>query len=415
MIEYKTINKTYEIPEQNLPSLKEKLDKVNKKCAKLGFPPFEVKVISISSNTEDTFVYRILTIEISGTIPKIAGYTFCGSIQHLQNSEDNIVKEVKETKIPDKFRNRRCCDHCNINRYRTETYILKSNNGNYFQVGSSCLKDFLGHDPESGISICQYIIEIEEKIESFNFDSGALNKTHLYLPTFLKYVAFCIRNYGWVSKKESQETGKTSTVFQVFHVIDLKEKNIFSDSDIRIAEQSLEWAKSLSDRLELSSYLWNIHAIAKSELIERRLEGYAASIIIAWSKDTGNTPDGTEKQEPRKKSDFVGTVGCKETFFLKCIKVARANSLNNFGSSNLVIFIDANDNIIKWFQSGNAIIEENAYYSVIATVKDHSTYNNNRETLITRPRCNLVLDEAKIKDMFKPSSLEIKGKFSFLK
>ena len=39
------------------------------------------------------------------------------------------------------------CDHCNTNRYRGETWLLKHEDGAFKQVGTTCVKDFTGVDP----------------------------------------------------------------------------------------------------------------------------------------------------------------------------------------------------------------------------------------------------------------------------
>src|SRR5699024_12772450 len=38
------------------------------------------------------------------------------------------------------------CHHCQINRYRTNTYVVRHDDGTQKFVGSTCLKDFLGWD-----------------------------------------------------------------------------------------------------------------------------------------------------------------------------------------------------------------------------------------------------------------------------
>lgn len=80
-------------------------------------------------------------------------------------------------------------------------------------------------------------------------------------------------------------------------------------------------------------------------------------------------------------SQFVGKIGERLELNVKITKVIKLE--NGYGSSNMHIMEDANENIYIW-TTATKDLSENVEYHIKGTVKDHRTYHNNKQTILTR-------------------------------
>ena len=74
------MNRTYQIPAENLDGLCARIEKINARCEKLGFPPVELRDLGSEMREFDTDgikrLVKVHTIEIEGETPQIDGWTF---------------------------------------------------------------------------------------------------------------------------------------------------------------------------------------------------------------------------------------------------------------------------------------------------------------------------------------------------
>ena len=141
----------YTIPEENLESLQKKVKQINNKSLKLvGTPITLTKVEENFIQNEITKEWnKVIVVEINGEAPHYNGWEFVATLNHNYET-GNIIKSAGQ-EVPIEYRTTPIkCDHCGINRFRKDTYVVKNTETNeYKQVGSSCLKDFFnGRDPE---------------------------------------------------------------------------------------------------------------------------------------------------------------------------------------------------------------------------------------------------------------------------
>lgn len=135
-----------EIPTENFPAFEKKLISLNKKLAKRGLAPMTIEnkhteTMTVKDENGKTFYVEVQVFDIKGEYPLIEGYDFVAFIDHTENM---ILSEKPEMDL-EVFRHRRVCDHCGSNRKRSKTYILQNQaNGELIQIGSSCVKAFLG-------------------------------------------------------------------------------------------------------------------------------------------------------------------------------------------------------------------------------------------------------------------------------
>jgi hypothetical protein len=125
----------YKIPERNLEALRERLESLNKRCKKLGFPEIKIVTKNIEEVASERWVRdpmtggrrlvktiaKVYVIEIEGEAPKYAGWEFAATLEH--EKAGNVIRcALGAPETPERYRTARTwCDHCNLNGGRKHT------------------------------------------------------------------------------------------------------------------------------------------------------------------------------------------------------------------------------------------------------------------------------------------------------
>lgn len=342
-----------------------------------------------------------ISLTLVGETPRFKGWTFSAVLQRLD--EENIVRTVPGESIPSIYRTR-CshCDHCNTNRKRNDTYVLRHDDGRYVQVGSSCISDFLGGDDAETIVLKAEILSLAESILEDGFGSseslGPSRVEETSLIEFLPYVAWSIRTDGWTSRTRAKETGTASTANIAWMLtVDAKARKRvncqLSEEDISISTKAVDWAESISDdevNSSTSDYLHNVRAVAKSGLASYRTAGIAASIVSTFVNET--------KRVKRQKLDaHVGSVGERVTFGVEKKKTKRIDKdpleLDSvftydtmYGLTTVLKFMTKEGATVVWKTGSTEIsrLDVGKKYDVVGTIKSHDVYKNEKQTTLTR-------------------------------
>lgn len=158
-----TIARTFLVPDENLGSLRLAFAKLAKRAARIGCP---VPTLTIDPTPRDVVqsvplapgtgrVYRSWPVTVTGEAPRYQGWRFVAALQHVtqdDGAEATVLRVLdSDTPIPAHYREAsQVCDHCKAHRRRHATYLVAHDTGAFKQVGSTCIRDFLGHDsPDS--------------------------------------------------------------------------------------------------------------------------------------------------------------------------------------------------------------------------------------------------------------------------
>lgn len=411
----------FRVPEVNMPEFNARMDKLRKRADKLGVEPVsseiigeffvedrERKVHEFSGEvTETTKLTKYFEIRVSGAAPKLAGWTFVATIQH--EAEGNILRTVQTWTgvLPEVFRNAvsENCDHCHTRRIRRDTYVLLSDAGEYKQVGRTCLRDFLGHvSPEHVAEWAEVLSDLRGYLTGgFN---GLGGEVYVNLGEALEATAVIGRLHGFYSKAASirlstEERSVTPTVTFVRNVYfpmtiqvgrearDEFEANV-TDADRKLAADARAWAAGIET--PESDYEWNIRTIARSEAISYRSFGLAVSIVIVYKRNLEKAAQDQATRTARKASEHFGIIGRRESFGLTVVSTRTYES--QYGTGTLVMFRDIDGNFAKWFASGDVTdtFADGKTFVVKATVKDHTVYNERKETVLTRVKIESEAD-----------------------
>ncbi len=392
-----TTTRTHVIPVSKKSSVEEQIAKMNKRGAKMGLAPItltwgkayveERNILYQDPNyPEMEPVWKranvlVSPVEVTGPLEvKYDGWTFIGSIQNLAGGE-SIVRSISDkVAIPEKYRLQgTTCEHCKTNRFRNDTYVVYKE-GTYVQVGSTCVKDFLGGlCPDMVVSAANFLSNLVSFLDGAEHYEER-GSSCLELKGFLVQTCAQIREYGWMSKGKAEESGSTPTSQCVLSSYTSKKFYVQElERDEELAKAAMVWCEEMSDTdVSGSEYLTNIRAIARSGYVDYRTAGYAASIIPAYQK----AMDKLEDQSRKAKSEYVGTIKKREVFHLIFDRQYAFES--TYGTTFLYSFFDKSGNVLVWKSSTRQSFDKGVMYTVKATVKDHSVYRDVKQTILTR-------------------------------
>lgn len=395
----------FELNSFELEMTREKIEKINARCAKRGIPGgLNVEYREETKKTENVFGVKVETIvymtRITGIAPKLPNWEFIATLDYDQHA-GLIVRTYPGVKSIDRSELREgWCDHCQTDRYRKNTYVMRNTEtGEQIQVGSSCIKDFTGW-AALPYTFDRMAKDVEEM--SGGFGGGRSDVSTL---TALAISWACVTEYGFIRTNEPGATkGMVLDVidppkpdkWNAEYLADLKRLAKYSEEMYGRAEELRAWI--LSDEFSGNSeYVLNMKSVAGADKVSFRNMGILASAPQAWARFLEKTfIQKVEKQEST--SVHVGEIG--ERWALSLTVESERHIETQYGSSTLYKLSDASGNVYSWFASSpklDGMIGERV--SLTAGIKAHKDWKGAAETALTR--CTVVdnvTECAKVKD-----------------
>ncbi len=423
--------------ESNMAELDYRLEKLNKRARRLKLPEITTRVLSVIEPTKGgpKGRQRKWEIEILGLAPKLPGWAFVGTLEHLPAG--NVLRVLPGEAVPEAFRSAKAwCAHCNKARNRKDTYLVRSDAGELKQVARTCLKDFMGHaSPERFGFLAETIRDMEELGGEGCMRSAPLS---FGIIEFLSVVAAACRQFGFTSVSAARAYAEKSeghglvqtTIGRVWFELDpspqaceTKRKRPISEvidvkpEDEALAVDALAWARALPEA-QSSDYMHNLRISASKDWLafNDRSGGILASLVSAYQREVlKQEQERTRKAtfaEMAARSTYQGEVGKRQDWTLKLTKkfdLGPGDYSREGESRFLFAFEDEAGNRFTWF-SGNAGVyktieimsadahalpydvfepyEEGKTYVVRGTVKRHDEYKGIKQTVLSR--CKLT-------------------------
>jgi hypothetical protein len=267
------------------------------------------------------------------------------------------------------------CDHCRTDRFRNDTYLVARDSVRK-QVGSTCIRDFLGHQFSP-----HWITgsDLDDMERSF----GARDTLAASPEAVLAWAASLTGKHGWISraKAETEYVTPSSSILR-----DL----IFSDSpkarevrrELRPTESHqaeaakvLEWARSVEPGD--SEYLANVRRLAEADEISPRNAGIFGSAVAAYWRESS----AKAERDAAPVSRHIGQQ--KDRLELDVTVRGETTFGTDFGITHLYTLVTTEGNVLKWFSSRDAGLETGCQLRIRGTVKDHETYHEVAQTILT--------------------------------
>lgn len=417
---------TYLIPVEAKDAFIKVFNRAVKKAVKLGVEPM---TYTIGNAVQTEIVVRgrrtgryvtDLPVTIVGTNPSLNGWKLTAVISPLKTDSGEVlpmvtvvpgetVSDSRNTTDPLK------CDHCGLRRDRLETFVVLHEDGTERQVGKNCLADFLGgaakNAPAALANLAGLRTELDEAVRSFA--KGTRTFFSDSLQTVFAVTVSVLRTHPWVSVGQAQKTGAMSTKVRVSDVMGVMSAHptednfetpaeylaavtrweLSYDADLRAmiptaadhtkAQSLLEVVAVYLDGEEekggLSDYLASCRVILAARTANRRAFGIACSMVPMAQKQLGELsvdPLIAMAQKARETSQFVGTLGKRQTF------TATLTDLIRGPEWTIRVFVTNDGNILKTFTAVEA--QRGDVVTFKATPTKHAEFKSVKETVVNR-------------------------------
>ena len=348
-----------------------------------------------------------------------------------------ITKLVEEESvdIPSEYKNTSCfCDHCRTDRFRKNLYILFDKEKNkFFQVGKSCLQDFLGIDEgfESYLKSIEYfdsLIEYSQKTEEEYFGDddfrgfiGGYGKYSIETRVFLAacYEVMKQRKMTYISRADMENICYDEAIYRkvayafgtndnrkfkttkeeaCIFISKYRDNNkffseTFSKEGLELADKVIEYMKKNEFNNEI---MQNAQTIIKSEqgYCPTKWLGLLAFLPNSYLKHQEYLKKKKEREENAIKyaSEYLG----KEKDKFKDLSVTLVSSHifeTYYGCSIILNMVDEKNHLIMWKTTAKdefLDLEEGAKLKIKGSIKELTEYNGNFETVVTRCKMEIL-------------------------
>lgn len=260
------------------------------------------------------------------------------------------------------------CDDCNDKYSRKKTVMLLNNDdGSFRQIGTSCLKRYLGITCFNVIHNYMLVEElVEEELavygDNFNKYQSKYCRTNNYLACIYDVYA---KFGGYIKEKTIDEAVKLA-----------KDKNyIPSEESVKKAQECIEYFNNLNVD-EQSDFVRNVKVTVISKYV-KYWNGYLACAPDAMIK----LKERVAKHSEDAKSQFVGSKGEKLT--VDVVVTSSIGFETRFGYSYMNIFRSTESNVFVWVTSTKSY-SVGLKLRIMGTVKEHQEYNGVKQTVLTR-------------------------------
>jgi len=359
----------------NLQQLEQKIETLNRKAVRLGCEPMNLSAgddIVVKSMTEAGFekIDVFVDVELDYEIPIVNGWKLVACFDLIESalSESVVfVSKVPGETIPGAYQNKTSigCDHCGVNRFRKKSYLLKKidsqyESGEYIEVGSTCVRDFFGHDPKGFLWLASLKFDsITGQIDEERWSHGNFPYYHS-LKSVLIMTDAVMKKHGWVSRSKAYQEGGAST------------------SDY-VGTQLYSRHLAPEDKINVENVSINCWKLAKLGFVPDKMFGTACSMVSSYRRALLRA----DQQRERESSEFIGEIGNRMKFNIECVYCREIDG--RFGISIMYVFKDGYGNIMKTFYSGSSwSMEIGDKAKIKGTIKKHDTYQNVKSTILNR-------------------------------
>ena len=404
--------KTFAIHESNLERLQKKVNRIRNKCLKYGCDFHYAEIGEEFQTWTDDEGYehtsRYVIVEAEGTAV-VNGWVFAATLDHT--AEGNIVRSCADVgvEIPSRYYNAEpVCEHCNSKRHRKNTYIVYNQETQEFkQVGSSCLCDFTHGLSAEGVA---GYIELFDCLMEFEVPGPGWNHvTYMKTVEVMDYALDYVTRFGYEPSDPDFPCTKSRVIDAWLYDNFPNRLSIRDTEEIQYyrkkyspkygLESTYEYIHKMFDHVlgleDSNNYIHNLKVIAQNEYIKIKDVGYAVSMIPLYNKhvevESYRAKIAKAHTAEVEGSNFVGEVKDRITIENPTVTAITSwESCYNGYSPTITTrykIVDESGNVFMWDSSTGIFVgEDNEYHvaSIKGTVKKHDTYNDVKQTWLTR-------------------------------
>jgi hypothetical protein len=362
--------RAFRVRVENLPELRERIARIDRRARRLGTGA----VLLVDTGLRQA---GRAVVVLQGDTPRLEGWRIAAVVRH-RGTDAELRPVPGASAVPlssDRWRVA-SCDHCRVARNRKETFLLlHEGDGTLRQVGSSCLRDFLGgHDPERLCRQAEYLLLASAELSGAADGGGVEPGATLELEAFLAHAARVVRRTGWTSRAvATDETPSSADQAEA----SLEQQAPLEPADRRLAHGTLAWARELLPlKRHPSGFERDLVAVVAEPWITRRERGLICAAVMIRRRELARA---------RSRSRHQGCVG-DELQVLALVEHVFARPSSRWGYVHHAVLRDLDGNRYRCWSSRSLPVEEDRAYRVSGRVTAHDEHRGERETVLTRCR-----------------------------
>lgn len=375
---------TWVLTPQEFEALKQHVAKINTRAQKRGFTGcIDLKGVQRTvTNAKTNLLEVVFDATLSGEAPSYNGWKFLAAVDSVADEFVLRAAPGEDTSVINrKVLQHGYCGHCQIKRpNRVHTYLVQNSEYNtVMQVGSTCIKDFLGW------TVSPVFLDedsIAKKITDFldSFHSSAS-----YSPQSIIRIADAVVSlYGWTSSSGTIPTRNLVSSF--LYGTSAGDGELQKEISSRLAateDHSQEIIDTLCAQLPANTeYGQNLLACLKADYVEPKHLGLVVSAVPAFHKLTAEPAEKVLPVEYR----YAGDLDEKVTVTGAVSLIRYVDGF--YGQGSALIVIKNESTSVKMFTTASWAdhVVEGEDITVTGVVKAHEEFNGEKQTLLRRPK-----------------------------
>ncbi|MGW8332487.1 hypothetical protein ACWGLE_31850 [Streptomyces sp. NPDC055897] len=392
----------FDVPATSAHHVRQLVEATNTRAAVHRLTAYSLDISApFLADYKDPFDGRVIgqrptvTVTIFGEIPRHSGWTVVARLDHDEEGEtllslfpglpDQLAAEVSAQRVIANF-----CHGCKITRHRTATYLARHDSGEYRQLGTTCVEPYTGL-PIRGLEALWRFGKLKDS--DWDDESGEQGyPADLRVPVaeVLRVTAAIVAQDGryYSRAEEWKKTQPTADGVEAYFFSRKAPEEwragIDAEPDATATAAAVrEWA--VQGYGSLNDYRHKVGQLAKGETVAPRHLPTLVSAIAGWHRDQekaaaeraaqNSQPQGTKGERLTVTATVTAVIEMEERFYGYHPQRRR-----------LIKFQDASGNVYVWFSSAATAPDKGDEVELTGTVKDHSTYGETAQTVLTRCR-----------------------------
>lgn len=325
----------------------------------------------------------VTVVIIAGEPVKYNGWAFVAKVEYVNGSPVVTGSPWYEGPQVDRSTLRpNACDHCGISIARKKTIVVEDEAGQRKQVGTSCVKDFLGAEVTGA-----WYSEKDpfDALESYAGSGGVPMENLL---STLAQAACVIRQSGWIPGWKSETDQTTAQTVRLlkgwgsakYAAETRAQYGDPTDADKAVAERAIAWGQSMEGD---SDYAANVRAVfAGGDWIDPKFIGLAVSVPAMMLKAEGRAADAAKAAETPITDTLYAPEGAR-------VEVTDAEVTEVYGFATQwgftrIVYLIGDGHRFKWMTSTDPGLSIGEKVSFKATVKGLDEYDGKVSTQVLR-------------------------------
>ena len=413
------------IPVEHLAKLRHDIESLGSRCLRKGMPEPELRIGAAHfipdprrSAPASRAISQIEVVDVSLALPELialAGWSLLGRVDPLPDGRPLVVRVPGTQNIPlPAVRSPYECLYCGKVRTRRETFLVVHQSGRTSQVGRTCLRDFLGHDPSP---LLWWAARLEELRLKFVGWSGAGTGVRFYFTDeVLSLAARVAARDGYLGRSRANQINHGSgtavpvepTSAKVAWRLDvppfphrarISRSAAITAWDARYADDATAQELLALTRAELSrldaapTSEWeaNVTSVTSNQMVREAHLGIAVSAVVLGLK----LQDKITRAKILPPSRHLGTVGERlHNLDAVIVLIKQFDAEDSIWGGRTLLKFQTDEAALLWWASGSPTRREPPYTAwalgdrvrLTGTVRAHQTdrYDGRPITVLTR-------------------------------